>query len=123
MFEFFEFSMEPLHMLAIRQTIAYGNYIYAPIMDLTIDFECGRPMSISDLSESICASDFCFRKDNLQIVADLLWPRLNVFLQGERDDIKVENGYHTSYETGFLIILYRMSFLAAFDQKWKNSFQ
>jgi hypothetical protein len=110
MFDCFEFGMEPLHMVAIRQTIAYGNYIYAPIMDPTIDFECARLMSISDLSESICASDFRFRKDNLQKVADLLWPRLNVYLQGERDDIKVENGYRTSYETGFLIILYRMSF-------------
>jgi hypothetical protein len=60
MFDYFKFGMEPLHMLAIRQTIVYGNYIYAPIMDPTIDFEYARLMSISDLSESICVSDFRF---------------------------------------------------------------
>jgi hypothetical protein len=33
-----------------------------------------------------------------------------MYLNGEKDDIKVENGYRTTYETGFLIVLYRMSY-------------
>jgi hypothetical protein len=79
-------------------------------------------MSISDLSKSICASDFRFRKDNLQKVADLLWPCLNVYLQGKRDDMKVENGYLTSYETGFLIILYQMSTLCRIRPEMEKFF-
>jgi hypothetical protein len=105
-----EIGLEPIHVVAIRQTIAYGNHIYAPLLDPTIDFDCSSPMLISDLSESVCISDFRFRKNHLQKLADLLWPRLNVYLKGEKDDIKVENGYRTPYETGFLILLYRMSY-------------
>jgi hypothetical protein len=65
-------------------------------------------MLISDLRESVCISDFHFRKDHLQKLADFLWPRLNVYLKGKKDDIKVENGYCTPYKKGFLFLLYQM---------------
>jgi hypothetical protein len=92
-FEPLVIGLEPVHVIAIRHTIAYGNYIYAPLLDPSIDFDCSTPMSISDLCEAVCISDFRFRKDHLQKIADLLWPRLNVFLQGEKDDVQVKNGY------------------------------
>jgi hypothetical protein len=66
--------------------------------------------SLDNVFDSVCISDFRFRKDNLQKIADGLWPLMNVYLLGEKDDIKVENGYQTTYETGFLVVLYRMSY-------------
>jgi hypothetical protein len=105
-----ENGIEPFHIVAIRQTIAYDSYIHAPFLDPTINFDYGDSKSIANLSDSVCISDFRFRKENLQKIADGLWPLMNVYLLGEKDDIKVENGYRTTYETGFLIVLYRMSY-------------
>jgi hypothetical protein len=80
-------------------------YIHAPLLDPTINFDYGDSKSIADLSDSVCISDFRFCKDHLQKIADLLWPLMNVYLLGEKNDIKVENGYRTTYKTGFLIVL------------------
>jgi hypothetical protein len=105
-----ENGIEPFHIVAICQTITYDSYIHAPLLDPTINFDYGDSKLIADLNDSVCISDFRFCKDHLQKIANLLWPLMNVYLLGEKDDIEVENGYQTTYETGFLIVLYRMSY-------------
>jgi hypothetical protein len=74
----------------IRSTMAYSNFIYHPILDETIDFN-KPPLKISDLDDSKALLDFRFCKDDLQEIADSLWPKLEPFLEGIRDRIKAGN--------------------------------
>ena len=53
--------------------------------------------------------DFRFRKDDLQEIADSLWPKLKPFLEGTRGKIMVQNQYQCPYETGLLLVLYRLA--------------
>ena len=61
--------------------------------DSTIQWEKG--LLIQDLSEDDVLMQFCFCKGHLQEVADKLWPRLQVFLTGNRGSIKVNNGTYS----------------------------
>ena len=92
----------------IRSTMDYFNFIYRPILDETIDFD-KPPLKISDLDDSKALLDFRFRKDDLQEIADSLWPKLEPFLEGTRDKIMCENQYQCPYETGLLLVLYRLA--------------
>ena len=92
----------------IRSTMDYFNFIYRPILDETIDFD-KPPLKISDLDDSKAILDFRFRKDDLQEIADSLWPKLEPFLEGTRDKIMCENQYQCPYETGLLLVLYRLA--------------
>jgi hypothetical protein len=92
----------------IRSTMVYSNYIYRPILDETIDFtRC--PLKISDLDDSKALLDFRFHKDDLQEIADSLWPKLEPFLEGMHDKIMVQNQYQCPYKTGLLLVLYRLA--------------
>ena len=68
----------------IRSTMAYSNFIYCPMLDGLIDFT-RRPLKISDLDDSKDLLDFRFCKDDLQEIADSLWPKLEPFLEGTRN--------------------------------------
>ena len=92
----------------IRGTMAYSDFIYQPILDETIDFT-RPPLKISDLDDSKALLDFRFRKVDLQEIADSLWPKLEPFLGGTLDKIMVQNQYQCPYETGLLLVLYRLS--------------
>jgi hypothetical protein len=75
-------------------------------LDETIDFEAA-PLKISDLDESKCILNFCFHE--LIEIADLLWPKMELFLEGTRDKIVVQNRYKCNYETGLLLVLFCLS--------------
>jgi hypothetical protein len=68
-------------------------YIHVPLLDPTINCDYGDLKSIANLSDLVCISDFHFCKDHLQKIANVLCPLMNVYLLGEKDDIKVEHGY------------------------------
>jgi hypothetical protein len=83
------------------------SLLLAPIQDETIVWD--KSMLISDLNESDAINEFRMRKADLQEVANKLWPKFSAILQGEKDEVQVRNGYKVPYETGFLILLYRLS--------------
>ena len=56
-----------------------------------------------------CLSEFRFRKQDLQRLADLPWPRLAVDLPGVREAVAVKNKYRVPFETGLLLVLYRLA--------------
>jgi nuclease HARBI1 len=101
-------STESSAALAMQRTAAFHRHIYAPIIDDTIDFDT-PPKIIQDYNDSKCLSHFRFRKNELQLLANLLWPRLQNHLHGNRDGTLCTNGYRVPYETGLLILLYRLS--------------
>jgi hypothetical protein len=67
------------------------------------DIVYGRRLRIEDFSDSECLIDFRFRKNDLQTVADALWPRLKPFLNDNKEHISLENKYHAPYETILLV--------------------
>jgi len=73
------------------------------------DIQWGRRMLVRDIHEADGQDEFRFRKDDLQQVADKLWPRLAPLLDGSKDSIKCYNGYRVPYETGLLLVLFRFS--------------
>jgi len=85
-----------------------GNRIWAPMEDPNIDW--GRPLlRIADVEEATSDLEFRFRKNHLQQIADALWDRLSLFLDGDKEDVSCSNRYHCPYETGFLLVLFRLS--------------
>jgi hypothetical protein len=93
---------------AVTATIEYANFICRPLSDPTIDYEAA-PLIISDLDDSKCILDFRFRMTDIQDFADLLWPKMELILEGERDLIKVNNRYTCPYETGLLLVIFRLA--------------
>jgi len=85
-----------------------GTRIWAPKEDPNIDWQ--RPfLRIADVEDGTSDLEFRFRKNHLQQIADLLWDRMSFFLDGDQNDIVCANRYHCPYETGFLLVLYRLS--------------
>ena len=94
--------------IAIEHTTRYIRKLYRPIVDETIDFE-SPPKLIDNYNESMCINFFRFRKADLQELANLLWPRMTMYLNGDRDRISCQNRYTIPYEAGLLVMLYRFS--------------
>jgi hypothetical protein len=84
-----------------------ANQVFQTLEDETIHF--GQRKTIADFTESECVSDFRFRKDDLQHVANELWPRLSPFLGEDKNNLVLENHYHAPYETCLLVYLFKMA--------------
>jgi len=67
-------------------------------------------MLIADVDEPDDETEFRFRKEHLQHLADTLWPRLSRYLVSTRESILCSNSYRVPYEMGLLLVLYRFSF-------------
>jgi DDE superfamily endonuclease len=78
-----------------------------PIEDEGIEW--GRRCLLEDVSDSDAISNFRFRKEHLQAIALRLWPKMQPFLEGEYDSIQCRNRYAVPFETGFLVLLYRIA--------------
>jgi len=58
--------------------------------DKEIDFNV--PMKrIQDVTESASVLEFRFRKNHVQLVANMLWPRMSLFLETDKDRIMCTN--------------------------------
>lgn len=90
---------------ALRVTLLYDNFINTSRME-TEGIEFGRRMLIQDLDDTTSISNFRFRKEDLQRLADLLWPRLGPHFEGTKESIKVKNKYRIPFETGILLVLF-----------------
>ena len=75
---------------AITATAREYDRINAPMEDTTIEW--GKKILVEDLSEEHALFHFRFRKDDLQLLVDKLWPRLTEFLVGTKED------YHCSLQ-------------------------
>ena len=83
------------------------NQIYAPIEDPNIVWN--RRMVIADVSEPDALLYFRFRRQDLQILSDMLWTRISLYLEGSHDKVKLRNRYVAPFETCLLLLLFRMS--------------
>jgi nuclease HARBI1 len=93
---------------ALRITLLYNAFLNTSRFEANgITF--GRCPVIADFDNSTCISCFRFRKDDLQHFSDLLWTRLDGHLNGLKESVAVENRYRVPYETGILILLYRLA--------------
>jgi hypothetical protein len=95
--------------MAVEATVKHAQFIYTPIVDESINFDAARPIRIADLDESKCILDFRFRQAELQEIADSLWPKMSLVLDGDHNGISCENKYTCPYETGLLLVLFRLS--------------
>ena len=84
------------------------NRLMAGVEDEAIDFD-HPPLRIADISESDCILEFRFRKTHLQLVTNLLWSRMEPFLEGDREQLRCQNRYTCPYETGLLLVLFRLA--------------
>jgi DDE superfamily endonuclease len=53
--------------------------------------------------------DFRFRKDQLSTICEKLWPKIQPFVLGNYNGILCHNGYKCPFESGILLVLYRLS--------------
>lgn len=100
-------SSDDLQHAALQATLNYQAYIQSSNESPRITF--GQRLRIDDFDEATCLSNFRFRQHDLRRLADLLWPRLQMSLQGPRDSVLVKYRYRIPFDTGFLIVLYRFS--------------
>jgi len=94
--------------LLIEDVAVEAREIFGAIEDETIDFNAPM-LRIADLNKSSNILQFRFCKTDLQLIADLLWPRMSIFIEGDKDKIKCTNRYSCPYETGVLLCLFRLS--------------
>ena len=66
---------------------------------------------IDDLPDSDATTlEFRFRKADLKLICKLLWPRLTEFLVGTYNKIYLPHRHYVKFETGILMLLYRLVF-------------
>jgi hypothetical protein len=100
-----DYKMEMVHLMHQRCLLEMKR-IYGHVVNDNIDFG-RRPLKVADINESLAQSTFRYRRDDLQLFMDALWPRLSPHLEGTRQSI-ICKGYSTPYETGMLILLHRL---------------
>ena len=73
------------------------------------NIEWGRHLRLNDISNSEYIDNCRMRRDNLQHMFGVLWPKLQLHLEGHLESICCAYRYTVCYETGFLVLLYRYS--------------
>ena len=64
---------------------------------------------MTDLSQSDCVENCHMQKEHLITICQEVWPRMRHLFVGTRMSTKCHNQYNTLFETGMIILLYRMS--------------
>jgi hypothetical protein len=91
-------------------TVVCGEYLLDDLQTNVV-FN-SQHLQIALLSDVECMDDFCFRKEDLTALFDLLLKPLDTVLKyvpGLTDLMKVKHQYTVLYETGCLMILYWLS--------------
>ena len=105
-FDYFVTRLPPyLHQFSV---ISGGNCIvvFSPFQGHTVHW--GRGPVVSDLSQSDCIENCRMRKEHLTNICNKLWPRMRHLFEGNESSIRCENRYTTHFETGMIVLLYRM---------------
>jgi nuclease HARBI1 len=82
--------------------------IYSAVVDEDLEF--GGRLLVNGFNDSQCQQYFRFRQDDLQTLADELWPRLEPYFTGPKERLRLSNGYRAPYETCLLLFMYRMQY-------------
>ena len=69
----------------------------------------GRGPVVADLSQSNCVENCHMWKEHLITICQKLWPWMKHLFIGTRMSIKCHNRYNTHFETGMIVLLYRIS--------------
>ena len=80
-----------------------------PFLVGIVSVHWGRGPVVLDLSQSDCVENCHMRKEHLTTVCNKLWPRMRHLFEGSKNSIQCENRYNTHFETGMIVLLYRMS--------------
>jgi hypothetical protein len=100
-----EFDMEIMLLDRVATAHRVANQHYE---DGTIDFDA-PPKMVADLDPNQNHSlDYRFRKQEIQEIADKLWPRMEAYFDGTKEKIRCTNGYSAPFETMLLVYLYRL---------------
>ena len=75
-----------LHALVSSITVLNNQVNNTYLEDTTIEW--GQRKRIEDFEDADCLLNFRFRKE---LFAELLWPRISIYLQGNQDNIVVDN--------------------------------
>ena len=84
-----------------------ASIVFMPFQDHSVHW--GRGPVVSDLSQSDCIENCRMRKEHLSTVCNKLWQRMRHLFVGNKSSIQCENRYTTHFETGMIVLLYRMS--------------
>ena len=86
-------------------TIGQFCEVHKVYTDDTIQF--GQMKTLVDFNDTQSLLYFRFKKDDILILINAVWPRLRGYLQGQYDRLRVKNDYRCHFETALLIMLYR----------------
>jgi hypothetical protein len=93
---------EELLKAIIDTDVKLRNPIFEP------SIEWGRRQRIDDIQGSDMIDNFRFRKEELYAICDKLWEIGALYADGDKESIQCVNNYKCPWETGFLILLYRL---------------
>ena len=102
-------SMEEQEDSLIRLSMevqTQASIVFSPFQDHSVHW--GRGPVVSDLSQSDCIENCHMWKEHLSTVCNKIWPRLRHLFEGNKSSIQCENQYTTHFETGMIVLLYRM---------------
>ena len=96
--------------LMLLHTLELLDKVNAPVEDETMPFHLPDIKTV-DMSESDCISYLRFRKEDVQVLAHELWPRVSLFFPQDStyDAIQCKYKYKTNFETGLMMVLYRLA--------------
>jgi nuclease HARBI1 len=94
----------------LEEIVAFGRSIYGGVSDGNINFNL-PPLHIRDFANRpiTCKREFRFEYEHLQSLSDLLWIKMQPYLNGGKESVRIHGGYSIPFETGFLILLFRMA--------------
>lgn len=93
----------------IEMTCEYGRFL-TTTLESKVDFTVA-PLRVEQLDDVQALNDFRFRKAHLSMLIDKLRQPLSTFLEfvGDTDYVKCRHKYTIPFETGVLMILYRLA--------------
>jgi hypothetical protein len=105
----------------LKLVVDYGTMIYGKAnLERRV---YGEDLLIEDLPDAT-KPEFQFRKNGLQTVAHLLWPKATKLdiVTGTYDRICLRNQNYCHFETGLILFLYRMMYLTSISPEMENRF-
>lgn len=94
---------------AIDHVFAFGETIFGTWSEKRRVTYRENDMTIKELPDNeYTVLEFRFRKNDLQFLSELLWPRIQPYLSGEYSRIILPNRNYINFETGLLMLLYRL---------------
>jgi hypothetical protein len=90
----------------LKANIDVNEKLHTPKFNPSIEW--GRRLRIDDIQGSDMIDNFRFRKEELHEICDKFWEIGALYADGEKESIRCINDYKCPWETGFLILLYRL---------------